>query len=89
MFGFVCQGPWPHTILRELRIIWTPRPKPGGNPELEGGGVAGGGRGGQCKLTATPTPPVPDQRHTFFPNVYFIPPLMITITCIRDRKELN
>ena len=57
MTGFVCKGP--HVVLGGLRIIWTPGPKPRGNPELGG---AGGGRGGQCIL-ATPTPPAPDQSH--------------------------
>ena len=35
MTGFLCKGP--HVVLGGLlRIIWTPGPKPRGNPELEG-----------------------------------------------------
>ena len=41
MTGFVCKGP--HVVLGELRIIWTPGPKPRGNPELGGQEVGGEG----------------------------------------------
>ena len=42
MTGFLCKGP--HVVLGGLlRIIWTPGPKPRGNPELGGQEVGGEG----------------------------------------------